>query len=198
MFVVSHGKKMEEGTMGEGGGGMDNEAQGRGGWSQNRGRGRMAMAMGNLLLSIVGSGGEGRGYVCRELPQKEDGGVGMMGKGGGGTDNETQGGGGGLQNRGRGRGGMVMGNLVLSIVGSGSEGRGYIVLSSHEKKMEEGEGWAREEEERTMRHKVEEEGHKIEGEGGVGWQWGILCSQPHQGVHVNQPRLSPPASLLPL
>ncbi len=27
-----------------------------------------------------------------------------------------------------------------------------------------------------MRREVEEEGHKIEGEGGVGWQWGALCS----------------------
>ncbi len=39
----------------------------------------------------------GEGRVCH-LPQKEDGGAGMMGKGGGGMDNEMQGGGGGLQN----------------------------------------------------------------------------------------------------
>jgi hypothetical protein len=35
----------------------------------------MVMAMGNLVLSIVKSGGGGRGYVCPKLPQKEDGGV---------------------------------------------------------------------------------------------------------------------------
>ncbi len=55
----------------------------------------MAMAMGNLMLSIVGSGGGGRGYVRRDLNQKEDGRVVTMSKGGGRTDNETQGGGGG-------------------------------------------------------------------------------------------------------
>ncbi len=27
-----------------------------------------------------------------------------------------------------------------------------------------------------MRLKVEEEGRKIEGEGGAGWRWGTLCS----------------------
>ncbi len=27
-----------------------------------------------------------------------------------------------------------------------------------------------------MRRKVEEEGSKIEGEGGAGWQWGTSCS----------------------
>jgi hypothetical protein len=86
----------------------------------------MAMAMGNLVLSIIGSGSGGRGYVCRKLSQKEDGGAGRMDKGGGGMDNETQGGRGGMQNQGRGRGGMAMGNLVLSFVGSGSEGRGFV------------------------------------------------------------------------
>ncbi len=75
--------------------------------------------MGNLVFSIVGSGGEGRGCVCRELPLKEDERAGTMGKGGGGTDDEMQGGGGGTQNQGRGRGRMAMGNLVLSVVRSG-------------------------------------------------------------------------------
>ncbi len=35
----------------------------------------MGMAMGNLVLSVVVSGSEGRGYICRELPQKENGGA---------------------------------------------------------------------------------------------------------------------------
>ncbi len=42
--------------------------------------------------------------------------------------------------------------------------------------MEEWEQWAREEEERTMRREVEEEGRKIKGEGGAGWQWRTSCS----------------------
>jgi hypothetical protein len=37
-------------------------------------------------------------------------------------DDERQGGGGGMQNQGRGRGRMAMGNLVLSVVGSGGGG----------------------------------------------------------------------------
>jgi hypothetical protein len=80
------------------------------------------MAMGNLLLSVVGSGGGGRGYVCRKLPRKEDETAGTMGKGGGGTDDEMQGGGGATQNQGTGRGRMAMGNLVLSVIGSGGGG----------------------------------------------------------------------------
>ncbi len=76
------------------------------------------------MLSIIGSDSGGMGYVCHKLPQKENGGAGMMGKGGGGTDDETQGGGGGTQICGCGRGGMAMGNLVLSVVGSGGGGRG--------------------------------------------------------------------------
>jgi hypothetical protein len=51
----------------------------------------MAMMMVNLVLSVVEIGDGGRGYVCCKLPQKEDGGAGTMGKGGGGMDNETQG-----------------------------------------------------------------------------------------------------------
>jgi hypothetical protein len=50
------------------------------------------------VLSIVGSGGGGRGYVRCKLPRKEDGGAGRMGNGGGGTGNETQGGREGTQN----------------------------------------------------------------------------------------------------
>ncbi len=42
--------------------------------------------------------------------------------------------------------------------------------------MEEWEQWAREEEEWTMRRKVEEEGHKIKGGVGWQWQWGTSCS----------------------
>jgi hypothetical protein len=49
------------------------------------------------------------------------------------------------------------------------------VVSSHGKKMKEQKQWVREEEERMMRREVEEEGHKIKGEGGAGWRWGILC-----------------------
>jgi hypothetical protein len=49
------------------------------------------------------------------------------------------------------------------------------ITRSHGKKMEEWEQWASEEEERTMRREVGEEELKIEGEGGVGWQWGALC-----------------------
>jgi hypothetical protein len=45
------------------------------------------MAMGNLVLSVVGIGGEERGYAYCQLPWKGDGGAGMMGKGGGGADN---------------------------------------------------------------------------------------------------------------
>jgi hypothetical protein len=56
-------------------------------------------------------------------------------------------------------------------------GKGDVFVTSfHGKKMEEGEQWAREEEERTMRCEVEEEGRKIKGEGGAGWQWGTSCS----------------------
>jgi hypothetical protein len=77
------------------------------------------MVMGDLLLRIVGSGSEGRGYVCCKLPRKEDEGVGTMGEGRGGTDDETQGRGGGMQNRGSERGRIVMGNLALSGGGSG-------------------------------------------------------------------------------
>jgi hypothetical protein len=112
------------GTMGERGGGTEDETHCGGGWLQNQGRSGMVMAMGNLMLSVVRSSGEGRGYVCRELPQKGDGGAGTMGKGGGGTEDETQGGEGGTQNQGRGRGGIgvAMGNLMLSIVGSGGGG----------------------------------------------------------------------------
>ncbi len=80
------------------------------------------MAMGNIMLSVVGSGGGGRGYVRRELPRKEDEGAGTMGEGRGGTDDETQGGEGGTHNQGRGGGRMAMGNLGLSVVGSGSGG----------------------------------------------------------------------------
>ncbi len=47
-------------------------------------------------------------------------------------------------------------------------GKGMFVVS-HGKKMEEREQWVREEEERKMRCKVEEDGGKIEGE--AGWQW---------------------------
>ncbi len=149
-----------------------------------KGEGGMAMAMGNLVLSVIRIGGGGRGYVhC--LPQKEDGGAKTMGKGGGGMDVETQSGGGGLQHQGRGGMAMVMGNLVLSgsgvVVGEGE----MFVASSHGKKMEEQEGWAREEEERTMRHKVEEERRKIKGEGGAGWGWGTLCSVS-SGVAVGE------------
>ncbi len=46
------------------------------------------------------------------------------------------------------------------------------IASSHGKKMKEREQWVREEEERMMRRKVEEEGCKFEGEGGAGGQWG--------------------------
>jgi hypothetical protein len=94
----------------------------------------MAMVMGNLVLSVVGSGGEGRGYVCRKLPRKEDGGAGRMGKEGGGKDDGRQGGGGGMQNQGRGRCGMAMGNLVLSNVGIGSGRRGYVCCKLPQKK----------------------------------------------------------------
>ncbi len=86
----------------------------------------MAMGAGNLVLSIVRSGSGERGYVCLELPRKEDEGAETMGEGGGLTDNEMQGGGGGMQNQREGRGGRAMGNLVLSSVGSGGEGRGYV------------------------------------------------------------------------
>jgi hypothetical protein len=70
--------------------------------------------------------------------------------------------------------------------------------------MKEQEQWAREEEEWRMIRKVEEEGCKIEGEGGAGWQSGTSClvwlewRWGKQGKLVNQPRLSPPASSLPL
>jgi hypothetical protein len=105
---------------------------------QNRGRGGMAIAMGNLVLSIVGTGSGGRGYVCREFPWKEDGGAGMMGKGGGGTDDETQGGGGGSQNQGRGGMAMAMGNLVLSIVRSGGGRRGYVCCKLPQRRWRSG------------------------------------------------------------
>ncbi len=75
--------------MGKGGGGTDNGRQGGGEGTQNQGRGRCGTAMRNLVLSVVGIGGGVRGYVYCKLPQKEDGGVGMMGKGGGGADDET-------------------------------------------------------------------------------------------------------------
>ncbi len=54
--------------------------------------------------------------------------------------------------------------------------RDMFVASSQGKKMEEQESWAREEEERTMRCKVEKEGHKIRGDGGAGWQCRTSCS----------------------
>jgi hypothetical protein len=54
-------------------------------------------------------------------------------------------------------------------------GKGMFVVSSHGKKMEERQQWAREEEERTMRCEVEGEGCTIEGEGGVGWGWRASC-----------------------
>jgi hypothetical protein len=58
--------------------------------------------------------------------------------------------------------------------------------------MEEREQWAREEEKQTRREEQEEEeGHKIEGEagGGVGWQWGALCSvSSGQGGLETMPR----------
>jgi hypothetical protein len=54
---------------------------------------------------------------------------------------------------------------------------GIIVASSDGKKMEEREQWAREEEKRTIRCEVEEEGCKIKGEGGAGWQWGAFCGR---------------------
>jgi hypothetical protein len=47
-------------------------------------------------------------------------------------------------------------------------GEGMFVVSNG-KKMEEQEGWVREEEEWKLRREVEEDGHEIEGE--VGWQW---------------------------
>jgi hypothetical protein len=71
--------------------------------------------------------------ICK-LPRKEDGGVGTMGKGGGGMDNETRGGGGGTQNGGRGRGRMAMGNLVLRLVGVAVGEGDMFVASSHGKK----------------------------------------------------------------
>ncbi len=107
----------------------ENEMQGGGGGTQNQGRGRGRMAIGNLILSVVGSGGGGRRYVHCELPQKEDGEAGTMGKGGGVMDDEMQGGGGGMQNQRRGTGGMAMGNLVLSVIGIGSGGGNRFVAS---------------------------------------------------------------------
>jgi hypothetical protein len=62
---------------------------------------------------------------------------------------------------------MSMGNLVLSILGIGGGEGDMFVASSHGKKMEEQKQWVREEEERTMRHKVKEEGRR-EREGWVG------------------------------
>jgi hypothetical protein len=59
------------------------------------------------------------------------------------------------------------------------------VASSHRKKMEEQERWAREEDERTMRREVEEEGRNIEREGGAGWRWGTSCSVS-SGVAVGE------------
>jgi hypothetical protein len=82
-------------------------------------------------------------------------------------ENETQGGGGVMQNQGRGRGRMAMGNLVLSVLGSGGGEGNMFLVSSHGKKMEERKQWVREEEERTMRHEVKEEGRR-EREGWVG------------------------------
>ncbi len=58
--------------------------------------------------------------------------------------------------------------LLGVVVGEGD----MFVASSHRKKMKEQEQWEREEKEGMMRCKVEEEGRKIEGEGGAGWQWG--------------------------
>ncbi len=71
MFVISHGKKIEEWEQWareEEEWTMRCKVQGGGGGLQNRGKDGMAIAMGNLVLSIVGSGGGGRGYVCRKLP----------------------------------------------------------------------------------------------------------------------------------
>jgi hypothetical protein len=132
------------------------------------------MTMENRVLGVVRIGGGGRG--CCHLPRKEDGGAGIMGKGGEGMDDEMQGGGGGSQNRGRGMMVMAMRNLVLSIAGVAVGEGDMFVASYHGKKMEEREQWAREEEEQTMRCKVEEEGRKIEGGVGWQWQWGTLCS----------------------
>ncbi len=58
----------------------------------------------------------------------------------------------------------------------GGGGRGCLLRApNHRKKIDEWEQWARKEEEWTMRCEVEEEGRKIKGEGGAGWQWGASC-----------------------
>jgi hypothetical protein len=85
-----------------------------------------------------------------------------------------------------------MGNLVLSVLGSGGGEGDMFVPSFHGKKMEERKQWVREEEEQTMRHKVKEEGQR-ERERWVGngepraqhcqeWRWGggdILVASSH-------------------
>ncbi len=51
--------------------------------------------------------------------------------------------------------------------------------------MGEWERWVREEEEQKMRHEVEENGRKIEGEAGWRWQGGTSCSAS-SGVAVGE------------
>jgi hypothetical protein len=65
-------------------------------------------------------------------------------------------------------------NLTIAVP-SRMEKSGYLstpsisTFVSQGKKIEEWEQWAREEEKRRMRRKVEKEGQKIEGQ--AGWQW---------------------------
>ncbi len=66
--------------------------------------------------------------------------------------------------------GWRWGTLCSVSLGVGVGEGDMFVPSSHGKKMKEREQWAREEEEWMMRREVEEEGHKIEGEGGAGWR----------------------------
>ena len=47
------------------------------------------MAMGNLMLSIVGSGGGGKGCCLQAPTEKKMEKMETMGKGGGGMDDET-------------------------------------------------------------------------------------------------------------
>jgi hypothetical protein len=63
---------------------------------------------------------------------------------------------------------MVMGNLVLSIVGSDGGGKGYVCCKLSRKEDGGAEIWVKEEEEQSMRRKVEEEGCNIEDEGWAG------------------------------
>jgi hypothetical protein len=70
---------------------------------------------------------------------------------------------------------MAMGNLMLNVLGSGSGEGDMFIVSSHGKKMKEQKWWVREEKERTMRHKVKEEGRR-EREGWVGLVLSIVRS----------------------